>query len=84
MIDDDQFELSVDRAQTHVFIQWKGTDVCMDFRCECGEDVHIDGMFVYAIECSKCGVRWEMPSILFPRRTHDESILFVSTEDHDE
>ena len=31
------------------FIQWKGTDVCMDFHCKCGAHLHIDGMFVYKV-----------------------------------
>ena len=44
-----------------VFIQWKGTDLCADFTCECGESYHIDAMFVYAIKCT-CGLTYEMPS----------------------
>jgi len=39
-------------AQT--FIQWKGTDVCMDWYCECGYHNHIDGDFYYDVECEKC------------------------------
>lgn len=41
----------------YCFIQWKGTDVCMDFHCLCGESYHIDGDFVYTIVCHECG-RW--------------------------
>jgi hypothetical protein len=37
------------------WIQWKGTDVCMDVHCECGEISHIDGMFCYAVKCPACG-----------------------------
>lgn len=36
------------------FIQWKGTDLCMDFYCECGEHNHYDGYFAYTIICSSC------------------------------
>ena len=36
------------------FIQWKGTDICMDFYCECGVHNHYDGYFAYYIECSGC------------------------------
>ena len=46
--------------QAHVFIQWKGTDLCGDFHCTCGEHHHIDASFVYAIKCT-CGLLWEMP-----------------------
>jgi hypothetical protein len=47
--------------ETHVFIQWKGTEVCLDFRCECGAVGHIDGMFVYAVRCAECGKSFSMP-----------------------
>lgn len=37
------------------FIQWKGTDVCMDFDCECGYHNHYDGLFAYEVKCGNCG-----------------------------
>jgi hypothetical protein len=58
-----------------VFIQWKGTDVCFDFRCECGADAHFDGYFAYAIKCPLCGTIYEMPSTV--------TLLKVETSDHD-
>jgi len=36
-------------------IQWKGTDVCMDVHCDCGEEYHVDGDFVYFVKCGHCG-----------------------------
>jgi len=33
------------------FIQWKGTDLCMDYTLPCGCDDHVDGMFCYTIYC---------------------------------
>jgi len=42
------------------FIQWKGTDVCMDFRCECGHANHYDGYFAYNIKCGHCGSVFEL------------------------
>lgn len=36
------------------FIQWKGTNVCMDVNCECGELFHVDGMFAYYVACPVC------------------------------
>ena len=37
------------------WIQWKGTDVCMDVRCSCGETGHICGVeFCYFVECPSC------------------------------
>ncbi len=52
----------------HVFIQWKGTDVCMDFRCECGANCHFDGYFAYCVKCPHCETVWEMPQVLYPRK----------------
>lgn len=47
---------------TRVFIQWKGTNVCLDFWCACGVHLHHDGDFAYRLECPDCGRMWEMPS----------------------
>ena len=41
-------------GKPHGFIQWKGTDVCMDFYCKCGHLSHIDGDFAYFVKCPKC------------------------------
>lgn len=40
-------------GSTH--IQWKGTAVCMDVYCTCGELIHFDTWFAYVIGCSECG-----------------------------
>ena len=42
-------------------IQWKGTDVCMDIQCSCGESTHVDGDFAYVIQCCACNKFW-MPN----------------------
>ena len=43
------------------FIQWKGTDVCIDihFPC-CGTFIHVDGYFMYAIKCPACGIYYKV------------------------
>lgn len=38
----------------HGWIQWKGTDVCMDLYCSCGHHGHVDCDFFYYYECPKC------------------------------
>lgn len=48
------------KANAHGWIQFKGTDLCMDVRCKCGERTHIDGMFVYFIKCGNCGAVYEL------------------------
>lgn len=43
------------------FIQWKGTDVCMDLHCpKCEHHNHYDGMFCYFVQCAKCRTVFEM------------------------
>jgi hypothetical protein len=39
---------------SHGWIQWKGTDVCIDVRCACGHSGHIDGDFFYYYRCPSC------------------------------
>ena len=39
----------------HGWIQWKGTEVCMDVHCTCGAHTHIDAEFAYYVECGDCG-----------------------------
>lgn len=57
-----------DTAQPYAFLQWKGTDACFDFHCECGAHCHFDGYFAYTVKCPHCGAAWEMPFNLFPRK----------------
>jgi len=46
------------RSPSGGWIQWKGTDVCMDLHCQCGWDGHVDGDFIYAIECPQCHTKY--------------------------
>lgn len=45
---------------TSARLQWKGTDICMDFECRCGHGVHIDDDFVYYVQCPGCGVNYAL------------------------
>lgn len=58
-----------DDKEPSAFIQWKGTDVCMDFYCDCGAHGHFDGYFAYEVQCQHCRTVWEMPCTLYPRKT---------------
>ncbi len=42
------------KDKPHGWIQWKGTDVCMDIHCECGCLSHIDADFLYHVKCPEC------------------------------
>ncbi len=44
--------------EPHGWIQWKGTDVCMDVHCQCGVSTHVDAEFAYFIQCGKCGAKY--------------------------
>ncbi len=38
----------------NAFIQWKGTDACIDLYCSCGNQEHLDKDFLYEWKCHKC------------------------------
>lgn len=44
----------------HGWIQFKGTNICLDVHCKCGELSHIDGDFVYFLQCPSCGLIYEL------------------------
>lgn len=67
------------RARTagpHGWIQWKGTSVCMDVWCACGELTHVDAEFAYTIRCGACGqlydVLGEVILVPVPKEAEDE------------
>ncbi len=52
---DEAWEIQEKReGEPHAWIQWKGTNVCMDVSCICGEQSHIDAEFVYNVKCPSC------------------------------
>ena len=36
------------------WIQWKGTEICIDLHCICGSSYHFDGEFFYFYRCKNC------------------------------
>ena len=46
----------------HGWIQWKGTMVCMDINCSCGQQSHIAEEFAYFVRCGHCGRLWAVCS----------------------
>lgn len=54
------------------FIQWKGTDVCLDVHCACGHHGHFDGDFAYFVQCPACGAVYELGT----------QVKLVKTDDH--
>lgn len=47
-------------GEAYGWLQWKGTDVCMDIHCTCGALGHLHGLFAYTIKCGHCGKRYEL------------------------
>lgn len=45
-------------GNAHGWIQWKGTDVCVDLHCICGFHGHIDADFFYNYKCRECGRKY--------------------------
>ena len=64
----------LDNDVTRGWIQWKGTDVCMDVHCKCGYHGHFDGDFFYAYECPKCKTKFAV----------GQNIKFIELKDEDE
>lgn len=55
-------------SDARMFIQWKGTDVCLDFYCPCGAHCHFDGDFAYELRCPHCLSVFEMGTQVIARR----------------
>ncbi len=49
-------------GKPHLWVQWKGTDVCCDIHCACGAHLHFDGAFLYHFTCGECGQKYETGS----------------------
>lgn len=59
-------------SDASMFIQWKGTDLCVDFTCgACNENCHFDGMFAHHLRCP-CGAVYELGTQVIARRLPDD------------
>jgi hypothetical protein len=57
---EEAYKIQTTYDDPHGWIQWKGTEVCMDFYCVCGYHSHIDAYFTYVIQCPDCGKMFMM------------------------
>lgn len=46
----------------YAFVQWKGTTLCADVHCLCGESGHVDAGFAYFLRCRGCSRVYETAS----------------------
>jgi len=44
----------------HGWVQWKGTDACMDLYCKCGRSSHVDADFFYFFQCPECHQKYQV------------------------
>lgn len=69
------------------FIQWKGTDVCMDLHCPaCKYHNHYDGFFAYFVQCGQCRAIYELPCLIPFKRVEsvpDNSCQPLQDSDYD-
>lgn len=61
-------------ARPFAYIQWKGTEVCLDFHCPCGELGHVDAGFAYYVRCTNCNQVFEMPWYVSPREVDEKTV----------
>lgn len=47
-------------GRPHIWIQWKGTNVCADVHCACGYHGHLDADFMHFVRCHKCGRTYQV------------------------
>lgn len=65
-------------SEPHGWIQFKGTDLCMDVHCKCGQLTHVDGSFCYHVKCGACGTVYMINGhVEFIELTEPESDLIV-------
>ena len=71
------------KGTPHGWIQWKGTDVCIDLHCACGDHGHVDADFFYGYECAHCGRKYAVGQIvrlieLTPEQVQQSGMMFQS------
>lgn len=70
-------------AGPHGWIQFKGTDLCIDIHCKCGAMTHFDGGFCYFIKCVVCGQVYELNGhIELIERKKDEVTDYQESTDY--
>ena len=67
-------------GKPHGWIQWKGTDVCIDLHCSCGESCHFDGDFLYYWRCPTCNKLWETGTHVAMHEVPPDKIAKVEAE----
>lgn len=74
-------DIDVDVADTASgWIQWKGTDVCIDLQCQCGHQGHFDGEFFYGFECPQCHAKYAVGQNIKLIKLNEEEIEYFNND----
>lgn len=51
--------------ESYMSIQYKGSNLCSDFHCKCGKDIHFCGEYFHHVKCGHCkSVYYLCPTIM--------------------
>jgi hypothetical protein len=70
----------VEAEEPFGYIQWKGTDVCMDLHCKCGHHGHVDDEFFYYYVCPKCKTTYAVGNKVKLIELNEENKEFVEKD----
>ena len=67
-----------DTTEGHGWIQWKGTEPCVDLHCTCGAHLHADeSFFFYHFKCGECGQVWELGGHIKLHKVTDKGVALL-------
>jgi len=72
-------------TEATAFIQWKGTEACLDWGCPCRPEeewytAHFDGFFADVLRCPHCGRVYTLPSHLPMTLTTDPETVALARD----
>lgn len=65
-------------SDASMFIQWKGTEVCMDLACRCGELLHGDGYFAHFVKCPHCSTVYQLGTQVVIRQLPNDEEPYIN------
>lgn len=71
-------------GEPYGWIQWKGTTVCADLYCKCGEGFHIDAAFAYMVQCPDCKTVYAVNGFIKLHEIDEYDIEDVITDEYKE
>ncbi len=71
------------KGEAHGWIQWKGTQVCIDLYCKCGYPGHVDTEFFYHYECPKCNQKYAVGQNVKLIPLNEEQVKYVTSRNKD-